>query len=170
MNSAISTLQKDLEENNLNTDNIINDTKDNNKDKLDSLSIKENQKSEDNTKNLKLNNDNDNDNNTKLRKTNSLMMKSSSSIYNINENIDIVQEDPKKNFLFSKSKTIMGNVQNNKKLNVIPNLLNFNGHLDTVIETVSEVSNSKIGSKHNESKFKLNSKIESPKVNKKFNN
>ena len=92
---------------------------------------------------MKLNNDN----NTKLRKTNSLMMKSSSSIYNINENIDIVQEDPKKNFLFSKSKTIMGNVQNNKKLNVIPNLLNFNGHLDTVIETVSEVSNSKIGSK-----------------------
>jgi len=159
-------LQKDLEENNLNTDNIINDTKDNNKDKLDSLSIKENKKSEDNTKNMKLNNDN----NTKLRKTNSLMMKSSSSIYNINENIDIVQEDPKKNFLFSKSKTIMGNVQNNKKLNVIPNLLNFNGHLDTVIETVSEVSNSKIGSKHNESKFKLNSKIESPKVNKKFNN
>ena len=159
-------MQKDLEENNLNTDNIINDTKDNNKDKLDSLSIKENQKSEDNTKNMKLNNDN----NTKLRKTNSLMMKSSSSIYNINENIDIVQEDPKKNFLFSKSKTIMGNVQNNKKLNVIPNLLNFNGHLDTVIETVSEVSNSKIGSKYNESKFKLNSKIESPKVNKKFNN
>ena len=72
-------MQKDLEENNLNTDNIINDTKDNNKDKLDSLSIKENQKSEDNTKNMKLNNDN----NTKLRKTNSLMMKSSSRIYNI---------------------------------------------------------------------------------------
>ena len=41
---------RELEKNNLNTDNIINDTKDNNKDKLDSLSIKENQKS--NMKNL----------------------------------------------------------------------------------------------------------------------
>ena len=102
----ISTLQKDLEDNNLNTDNIINDTKDNNKDKLDSLSIKENQKSEENTKNLKLNNDN----NKKLRKTNSLMMKPSSSIYNINENIDIVQEDPISidTFLFKffKSRTV----------------------------------------------------------------
>ena len=76
-------------------------------------------------------------------KSNSMVLKPSANIYNIKDNFNIIKEQPINSFQFSKSKSLR--VTNNVNRNNFN--LNLQGHLETVIETISEVSNSKIGSK-----------------------
>ena len=72
-----------------------------------------------------------------------MVLKPSANIYNIKDNFNIIQEQPINTFQFSKSKSLR--VTNNVNRNNF--YLNLQGHLETVIETISEVSNSKRGSK-----------------------
>jgi len=82
--------------------------------------------------------------NKTFNKSNSLVLKPSANIYNIKDNINIFQEQPINTFKFSKSKSLQ--VTNEINRNNL-NLTNLQGHLETVIETISEVSYSKKGSK-----------------------
>ena len=75
-----------------------------------------------------------------------MILKPSANIYNIKDSFNIIQEQPISTFKFSKSKSLI--VPNNViRKNFYFNITNLQGHLDTVIETISELSNSKIGSK-----------------------
>ena len=82
--------------------------------------------------------------NKKFNKSNSMVLKPSENIYNIKDNTNIFEEQPLYNFQFSKSKSLK--VSNEFNRNNF-NLTNLQGHLETVIETISEVSYSKKGSK-----------------------
>lgn len=138
-NSALSTSQKELEEN-INLINKSNEIKDNLEKKNDLLLEKDNKSA----------NYEEQNNSEKINKTfvksNSMILKPSANIYNIKDNFNIIQEQPINTFQFSKSKSLKvtnGLNRNNYYLNIT----NLQGHLETVIETISEVSNSRIGSK-----------------------
>ena len=138
-NSALSTSQKELEEN-INLINKSNEIKDNLEKKNDLLLEKDNKSA----------NYEEQNNTEKINKTfvksNSMVLKPSANIYNIKDNFNIIQEQPINTFQFSKSKSLKvtnGLNRNNYYLNIT----NLQGHLETVIETISEVSNSRIGSK-----------------------
>ena len=84
--------------------------------------------------------------NKAFNKSNSMVLKPSENIYNIKDNIHILEEPPLNNFQFSKSKSLrVTNEFNRNDFNI--NITNLQGHLETVIETISEVSYSKKGSK-----------------------
>ena len=88
-------------------------------------------------------------------KSNSMVLKPSANINIIKANFNIVQEQPINTFQFSKSKSLR--VKNDFNRNNL-NLNNLQGHLETVIETISEVSNSKKSkemSKNKETKSKF---------------
>ena len=99
-------------------------------------------------------------------KSNSYTIQPSSNFFKINDNSDINPEKQNKSFNLYKAKS----QKDNKKINPNNLYLNYNinlqGRLETVIETISEVSHSKIESKdifkNNEMKNKLNNDIESP--------
>ena len=138
-NSALSTSQKELEEN-INLINKSNEIKDNLEKKNDLLLEKDNKSA----------NYEEQNNSEKINKTfvksNSMVLKPSANIYNIKDNFNIIQEQPINTFQFSKSKSLK--VTNNlNRNNYYLNITNLQGHLETVIETISEVSNSRIGSK-----------------------
>ena len=118
-NSALSTSQKELEEN-INLINKSNEIKDNLEKRNDLLLEKDNKSA-----NFEVENNSEKINKTFV-KSNSMVLKPSANIYNIKNNFNIIQEQPinRNNFY-----------------------LNLQGHLETVIETISEVSNSKRGSK-----------------------
>ena len=88
-------------------------------------------------------------------KSNSMVLKPVANINIIKANFNIIQEQPSNTFQFSKAKSqkVKNDFnQNNLKLN------NLQGHLETVIETISEVSNSKKSkemSKNKETKSKF---------------
>ena len=88
-------------------------------------------------------------------KSNSMVLKPIANINIIKANFNIVQEQPINTFQFSKSKSLR--VKNDFNRNNL-NLNNLQGHLETVIETISEVSNSKKSkemSKNKETKSKF---------------
>ena len=138
-NSALSTSQKELEEN-INLINKSNEIKDNLEKKNDLLLEKDNKSA----------NYEEQNNSEKLNKTfvksNSMVLKPSANIYNIKDNFNIIQEQPINTFQFSKSKSLKVTNDLNRN-NYYLNITNLQGHLETVIETISEVSNSRIGSK-----------------------
>lgn len=79
-------------------------------------------------------------------KSNSLILKKSSDIFNNNDKFNIIHEQQINNFFSSKSKSLKV-----KKI-INPNIHHFlsnneEGHLETVLETISEVSNSRKESK-----------------------
>ena len=135
-NSALSTSQKELEEN-INLINKSNEIKDNLEKRNDLLLEKDNKSA-----NFEVENNSEKINKTFV-KSNSMVLKPSANIYNIKDNFNIIQEQPINTFQFSKSKSLR--VTNNVNRNNF--YLNLQGHLETVIETISEVSNSKRGSK-----------------------
>ena len=138
-NSALSTSQKELEEN-INLINKSNEIKDNLEKKNDLLLEKDNKSA----------NYEEQNNSEKINKTfvksNSMILKPSANIYNIKDNFNIIQEQPINTFQFSKSKSLKVTNDLNRN-NYYLNITNLQGHLETVIETISEVSNSRIGSK-----------------------
>ena len=138
-NSALSTSQKELEEN-INLINKSNEIKDNLEKKNDLLLEKDNKSA----------NYEEQNNSEKINKTfvksNSMVLKPSANIYNIKDNFNIIQEQPINTFQFSKSKSLKVTNDLNRN-NYYLNITNLQGHLETVIETISEVSNSRIGSK-----------------------
>ena len=129
----MSTSQKEIEENNIliNKSNEIKDSVDK---RLDGLLEKDNRSAKAEEKNdcEKINN--------VYMKSNSMVLKPSANINIIKANFNIVQEQPINTFQFSKSKSLR--VKNDFNRNNL-NLNNLQGHLETVIETISEVSNSK---------------------------
>ena len=138
-NSALSTSQKELEEN-INLINKSNEIKVNLEKKNDLLLGKDNKSA----------NYEEQNNSEKINKTfvksNSMVLKPSANIYNIKDNFNIIQEQPINTFQFSKSKSLKVTNDLNRN-NYYLNITNLQGHLETVIETISEVSNSRIGSK-----------------------
>ena len=138
-NSALSTSQKELEEN-INLINKSNEIKDNLEKKNDLLLEKDNKSA----------NYEEQNNSEKINKTfvksNSMVLKPSANIYNIKDNFNIIQEQPINTFQFSKSKSLKV-INDLNRNNYYLNITNLQGHLETVIETISEVSNSRIGSK-----------------------
>ena len=138
-NSALSTSQKELEEN-INLINKSNEIKDNLEKKNDLLLGKDNKSA----------NYEEQNNSEKINKTfvksNSMVLKPSANIYNIKDNFNIIKEQPINTFQFSKSKSLKVTNDLNRN-NYYLNITNLQGHLETVIETISEVSNSRIGSK-----------------------
>ena len=84
--------------------------------------------------------------NKTLLKSNSLVLKPKANIFNINDNFNIIQEQQINDFKFSKSKSMKEKnlISTN---NSIYHFNNLQGHLETVLETISEVSNSKKESK-----------------------
>ena len=130
-NSALSTSQKELEEN-INLINKSNEIKDNLEKRNDLLLEKDNKSA-----NFEVENNSEKINKTFV-KSNSMVLKPSVNIYNIKDNFNIIQEQPINTFQFSKSKSLR--VTNNDNRNNF--YLNLQGHLETVIETISEVSNS----------------------------
>ena len=138
-NSALSTSQKELEEN-INLINKSNEIKDNLEKKNDLLLEKDNKSA----------NYEEQNNSEKINKTfvksNSMILKPSANIYNIKDNFNIIQEQPINTFQFSKSKSLKV-INDLNRNNYYLNITNLQGHLETVIETISEVSNSRIGSK-----------------------
>ena len=84
--------------------------------------------------------------NKTLLKSNSLVLKPTANIFNINDNFNIIQEQQINDFKFSKSKSMKEKnlISTN---NYIYHFNNLQGHLETVLETISEVSNSKKESK-----------------------
>ena len=147
-NSAMSTSQKEIEENN-NLINKSNEIKDSVDKRLDCLLEKDN-------KSVKCEEKNDSEKiNNVYMKSNSMVLKPSANINIIKANFNIVQEQPINTFQFSKSKSLR--VKNDFNRNNL-NLNNLQGHLETVIETISEVSNSKKSkemSKNKETKSKF---------------
>ena len=144
----MSTSQKEIEENN-NLINKSNEIKDSLDKRLDCLLEKDNRSAKAEEKNdcEKINN--------VYMKSNSMVLKSSANINIIKANFNIVQEQPINTFQFSKSKSLR--VKNDFNRNNL-NLNNLQGHLETVIETISEVSNSKKSkemSKNKETKSKF---------------
>ena len=88
-------------------------------------------------------------------KSNSMVLKPVANINIIKANFNIIQEQPSNTFQFSKAKS--QKVKNDFNRNNL-NLNNLQGHLETVIETISEVSNSKKSkemSKNKETKSKF---------------
>ena len=88
-------------------------------------------------------------------KSNSMVLKPVANINIIKANFNIIQEQPSNTFQFSKAKS--QKVKNDFNQNNL-NLNNLQGHLETVIETISEVSNSKKSkemSKNKETKSKF---------------
>jgi len=88
-------------------------------------------------------------------KSNSMVLKPVANINIIKANFNIIQEQPSNTFQFSKAKS--QKVKNDYNRNNL-NLNNLQGHLETVIETISEVSNSKKSkemSKNKETKSKF---------------
>ena len=88
-------------------------------------------------------------------KSNSMVLKPVTNINIIKANFNIIQEQPSNTFQFSKAKS--QKVKNDFNQNNL-NLNNLQGHLETVIETISEVSNSKKSkemSKNKETKSKF---------------
>ena len=88
-------------------------------------------------------------------KSNSMVLKPVANINIIKANFNIIQEQPSNTFKFSKAKS--QKVKNDYNRNNL-NLNNLQGHLETVIETISEVSNSKKSkemSKNKETKSKF---------------
>ena len=88
-------------------------------------------------------------------KSNSMVLKPVANINIIKANFNIIQEQPSNTFKFSKAKS--QKVKNDFNQNNL-NLNNLQGHLETVIETISEVSNSKKSkemSKNKETKSKF---------------
>ena len=73
-------------------------------------------------------------------KSNSMVLKPVANINIIKANFNIIQEQPSNTFQFSKAKS--QKVKNDFNQNNL-NLNNLQGHLETVIETISEVYNSK---------------------------
>ena len=138
-NSALSTSQKELEEN-INLINKSNEIKDNLEKKNDLLLEKDNKSA----------NYEEQNNSEKINKTfvksNSMVLKPSANIYNIKDYFNIIQEQPINTFQFSKSKSLKVTNDLNRN-NYYLNITNLQGHLETVVETISEVSNSRIGSK-----------------------
>ena len=144
----MSTSQKEVEENN-NLINKSNEIKDSVDKRLDCLLEKDNRSAKAEEKNdcEKINN--------VYMKSNSMVLKPSANINIIKANFNIVQEQPINTFQFSKSKSLR--VKNDFNRNNL-NLNNLQGHLETVIETISEVSNSKKSkemSKNKETKSKF---------------
>ena len=144
----MSTSQKEIEENN-NLINKSNEIKDSVDKRLDCLLEKDNRsaKAEEKNGGEKINN--------VYMKSNSMVLKPSANINIIKANFNIVQEQPINTFQFSKSKSLR--VKNDFNRNNL-NLNNLQGHLETVIETISEVSNSKKSkemSKNKETKSKF---------------
>ena len=144
----MSTSQKEIEENN-NLINKSNEIKDSVDKRLDCLLEKDN-------KSVKCEEKNDSEKiNNVYMKSNSMVLKPSANINIIKANFNIVQEQPINTFQFSKSKSLR--VKNDFNRNNL-NLNNLQGHLETVIETISEVSNSKKSkemSKNKETKSKF---------------
>ena len=88
-------------------------------------------------------------------KSNSMVLKPVANINIIKANFNIIQEQPSNTFQFSQAKS--QKVKNDFNQNNL-NLNNLQGHLETVIETISEVSNSKKSkemSKNKETKSKF---------------
>ena len=88
-------------------------------------------------------------------KSNSMVLKPVANINIIKANFNIIQEQPSNTFQFSKAKS--QKVKNDFNQNNL-NLNNLQGHLETVIETITEVSNSKNSkemSKNKETKSKF---------------
>ena len=144
----MSTSQKEVEENN-NLINKSNEIKDSVDKRLDCLLEKDNRSAKAEEKN-----DGEKINNVYM-KSNSMVLKPSANINIIKANFNIVQEQPINTFQFSKSKSLR--VKNDFNRNNL-NLNNLQGHLETVIETISEVSNSKKSkemSKNKETKSKF---------------
>ena len=144
----MSTSQKEIEENN-NLINKSNEIKDSVDKRLDCLLEKDNRSAKAEEKN-----DGEKINNVYM-KSNSMVLKPSANINIIKANFNIVQEQPINTFQFSKSKSLR--VKNDYSKNNL-NLNNLQGHLVTVIETISEVSNSKKSkemSKNKETKSKF---------------
>ena len=144
----MSTSQKEIEENN-NLINKSNEIKDSVDKRLDGLLEKDNRSAKAEEKN-----DGEKINNVYM-KSNSMVLKPSANINIIKANFNIVQEQPINTFQFSKSKSLR--VKNDFNRNNL-NLNNLQGHLETVIETISEVSNSKKSkemSKNKETKSKF---------------
>ena len=163
--TTVSTLKKDEEENNNSNKKIFSNIKENINPELDT-SLKGDKKSANSDKK-----NNDKKINKKLMRSNSSIIKPVTNIFDIikdNDN-DIIQENKINIFHFSKAKTLVANNAKNKKN--INTYLNYKeGHLETVIEAISEASNSRNESKNNEIKKKLNS-TGSPIINKrKLNN
>ena len=147
-NSAMSTSQKEIEENN-NLINKSNEIKDSVDKRLDSLLEKDNKSvnAEDKSDSEKVN--------IIYMKSNSMVLKPVANINIIKANFNIIQEQPSNTFQFSKAKS--QKVKNDFNQNNL-NLNNLQGHLETVIETISEVSNSKKSkemSKNKETKSKF---------------
>ena len=149
----MSTSQKEIEENN-NLINKSNEIKDSVDKRIDCLLEKDNRSAKAEEKN-----DGEKINNVYM-KSNSMVLKPSANINIIKANFNIVQEQPINTFQFSKSKSLR--VKNDFNRNNL-NLNNLQGHLETVIETISEVSNSKKSkemSKNKETKSKFCNNIE----------
>ena len=144
----MSTSQKEIEENNI-LINKSNEIKDSIDKRIDCLLEKDNRSAKAEEKN-----DGEKINNVYM-KSNSMVLKPSANINIIKANFNIVQEQPINTFQFSKSKSLR--VKNDFNRNNL-NLNNLQGHLETVIETISEVSNSKKSkemSKNKETKSKF---------------
>ena len=84
--------------------------------------------------------------NKTFQKSNSLVLKPNSKYMKINNIMNESSENQIKSFQFSKSKTVQENEAFNT-INFYSNFHNLHGHLETVRETISEVSNSRIESK-----------------------
>lgn len=151
-NSAMSTSQKEIEENII-IINKSNEMKDNSKENKIDFSLERDNKSacfEEKKDKEKVN--------KTFLKSNSLVLKPSANIFNIKDNFNIIHEQPLNNFQFSKSKSLREQNLINSN-NYFFHFNNLQGHLETVIETISEVSNSKkesrVFSKKNNSILKL---------------
>ena len=147
-NSALSTSQKEIEEN-INLVNKSNEIKDSLDKRLDSLLEKDNKSvnAEEKSDSEKVN--------IIYMKSNSMVLKPVTNINIIKANFNIVQEQPSNTFKFFKAKS--QKVKNDFNRNNL-NLNNLQGHLETVIETISEVFNSKKSkemSKNKETKSKF---------------
>ena len=163
----LSTSQKRLEENEISY-NKYNDIKNNTEQKVNSITILQyDVKSADlekqiNQENITIN----------FIKSNSYTIQPSSNFFKINDNLDINPEKQNKSFYLYKAKS----QKDNKKINSHNLNLNYNynlqGRLETVVETISEVSHSKKESKdifkNNEMKNKTYKEIGSPINNKKI--
>ena len=159
-NSVLSTSQKRLEENDI-SHIKYSDIKNNSEEKVNSITllqydIRSAYIEKNNQENISIN----------FIKSNSYILKPSKNFFKINDNSDIIQDKQNNSFNLYKAKS-----QKNYK-NINPNNLyinyntNLQGRLETVVETISEVSHSKKDSKdifkNNETKNKFNYEIESP--------
>ena len=159
-NSVLSTSQKRLEENDISYIKY-SDIKNNSEEKVNSITllqydIRSAYIEKNNQENIILN----------FIKSNSYILQPSKNFFKINDNSDIIQDKQNNSFNLYKAKS-----QKNYK-NINPNNLyinyntNLQGRLETVVETISEVSHSKKDSKdifkNNETKNKFNYEIESP--------